>query len=176
LAGYQNIGDKQTFVGKNAGGNTATNSGAAKTFAGTAVNITTEDITIATHGFGANGTWVNVLFTQGTAALGGLVDATIYQLYIRDANTVSGLQGTRQTINTTDQLGTGHTFTPQYIYTNSTGIGYDAQTTRSNQVKLGDANVTEMMLDGIGAGIVLKSPDGTEYKLTVANGGTLVIT
>tara|TARA_R110000772_G_scaffold33245_2_gene81010 strand:+ start:5224 stop:7521 length:2298 start_codon:yes stop_codon:yes gene_type:complete len=176
LAGYQNIGDKQTFLGKNAGGNTATNSGGAKTFAGTDVNITTEDITIATHGFGANGTWVNVLFTQGTAALGGLVDTTIYQLYIRDANTVSGLQGARQTINTTDQLGTGHTFTPQYIYTNSTGIGYDAQPTRSNQVKLGDANVTEMMLDGIGAGIVLKSPDGTEYKLTVANGGTLVIT
>jgi len=106
----------------------------------------------------------------------GINYGDVYQFYIRDANTISGLEGTRQTVGITDQLGTGHSFTPQYIYTNITALGYDAQPTRDNQVKLGDANVTEVMLDGVGAGIVLKSPDGTEYKLTVANGGTLVIT
>ena len=175
-AGINNVGDKNTFLGHNSGAGTATNSGGAKTFAGTDVNTTTEDITIATHGFGANGTYINLLFTEGSAALGGLVDSTVYQFYIRDANTVSGLEGIRRTTNITDQLGTGHTFTPEYIYTNATGVGYNSQITKDNQVKLGDSNVTEVMLDGIGAGIVLKSPDGTEYKLTVANGGTLVIT
>ena len=175
-AGFLNIGDNLTFFGNNAGGNTAVNTGAVKSFDGTDVNNTTEDITITAHSFGTIGTYVNALFTEGTAAIGGLIDGATYQFYIRDANTISGLQGTRQTVDTTNQLGTGHTFTPQYIYDNATGVGYNAQVTRNNQVKLGDANVTEMMLDGIGAGIVLKSPDGTEYKLTVANGGTLVIT
>ena len=175
-AGLLSIGDNLTFFGNSAGGNTAVNTGAVKSFDGTDVNNTTEDITITAHSFGTIGTYVNVLFTEGTAAIGGLVDGITYQFYIRDANTISGLQGTRQTVDTTNQLGTGHTFTPQYIYDNATGVGYNAQVTRDNQVKLGDANVTEMMLDGVGAGIVLKSPDGTEYKLTVANGGTLVIT
>jgi len=175
-ANFSNIGDNNTSLGYLAGGNTAVNSGGAKTFDGTDVNITTEDITITAHGFGSNGTYVSVLFTEGTAAIGGLANGDIYQVYIRDANTVSGLEGTRRTTNTSNQLGTGHTFTPQYIYENTTSIGHNAQPTRDNQVKLGDANVTEVMLEGVGAGIVLKSPDGTEYKITVANGGTLVIT
>jgi len=175
-AGFLNVSDNNTFVGHSAGGNIAPNTGGVQTFDGTDVNTTTDDITITTHGFGANGTYINCAFTQGTAAIGGLTNGTTYQFYIRDANTISTLEGGRSTANITDQLGTGHSLTPEYFYTNATGLGYNAQPTRDNQVKLGDANVTEVMLDGVGAGIVLKSPDGTEYKLTVANGGTLVIT
>jgi hypothetical protein len=48
--------------------------------------------------------------------------------------------------------GTGtHTLTPQYIYTNSTAIGYNAEPTASNQVMLGDSNVTEVKSAGKGS-------------------------
>ena len=44
--------------------------------------------------------------------------------------------------------GTGHKLTPQFIYTNSTAIGYNAEPTASNQIMLGDTNVTSVVANG----------------------------
>jgi len=190
-AGFQNIGDYNTFIGFESGADIARNTGAVQSFDGTDVNTTTEDITITAHGFGANGTYVNCLFTQGTAALGGIVNNTIRQFYIRDANTISGLEGTRQTLDFLDQLGTGHTLTPQYIYTNVTALGNDAQPTKDNQVTLGDANVVEVLTSGVvitggytvatlptgvtGARAYVTDANATTFNSTVAAGGANVV-
>jgi hypothetical protein len=66
--------------------------------------------------------------------------STKYQFEIIDANTL------RLVGNITDAgSGTGHTLTPQHVYSNSTALGYNAEPTASNQVMLGDANVTQIV-------------------------------
>ena len=52
----------------------------------------------------------------------------------------------------------------------SVGIGIDAPAS-SLDVASGDVEVSQ-----IASGIILKSPDGTRYRVTVANGGTLTVT
>jgi len=46
----------------------------------------------------------------------------------------------------------------------------------SNTATIGDDSVTELHVGGNGAGVVLKSPDGTQYKITVSNSGVLTTT
>lgn len=75
--------------------------------------------------------------------------------------------------------------------TNSTAIGYGAYTTASNQIVIGNESVTQILCGQdsqaevkagklettvAGEGIILKSPDGTRYKITVANDGTVTST
>ena len=42
--------------------------------------------------------------------------------------------------------------------------------------RVNTVSVHKLAIEDISGGIIMKSPDGTEYTLTVANGGTLVIT
>ena len=81
----------------------------------------------------------------------------------------------------------------------SIGIGYNAQTTAAEAISIGantnttadgavalgtgitaaranTVSIKELELQTVGGGIFMKSPDGTVYKLTVANGGTLTVT
>ena len=55
--------------------------------------------------------------------------------------------------------------------TNSVALGAGVEANRANV-----ATVKELELQTVGGGIFMKSPDGTVYKLTVANGGTLTVT
>ena len=64
-------------------------------------------------------------------------------------------------------------------------IGRSSNANSSGSIALGlnvtagkadTVSVTELETQLAGGGITMVSPDGTEYKLTVANGGTLVIT
>jgi len=55
-------------------------------------------------------------------------------------------------------------------------IGYDAIGNGNNSATIGNAAVKELYVGGNSAGIVLKSPDGTAYKIAVANGGTITAT
>jgi len=68
---------------------------------------------------------------------------------------------------------------------NSTAIGPFSQATASSAVAIGDSvvankqstvSVTELETQLAGGGITMKSPNGTEYKLTVSDAGALVIT
>jgi hypothetical protein len=54
-------------------------------------------------------------------------------------------------------------------------IGANAVGNGNNTATIGDTSLETLHLNKSGAGIVLKSPDGTKYKLSVANGGTLSI-
>jgi hypothetical protein len=61
--------------------------------------------------------------------------------------------------------------------TNQTVIGNGAIGNGSNTTTIGNSNTTSLFLGGnAGEGIVMKSPDGTRYRVTIANGGTLTIT
>ena len=65
--------------------------------------------------------------------------------------------------------------------TNQTVIGYSAIGNGSNTVTIGNSSVTGNFFSGniesttVSGGVVLKSPDGTRYKLTIANGGTVTV-
>jgi hypothetical protein len=83
--------------------------------------------------------------------------------------------------------------------TNQIVIGYDATGLGSNTAVLGNASITttalrgnvgigttapssklqvsagDVEVDTIAKGVILKSPDGTRYRVTVANGGTLSV-
>ena len=67
---------------------------------------------------------------------------------------------------------------------NSVAIGRDASVTTTQAVALGYqtvadrsnfVTVNQLDVKTVGGGVIMYSPDGTAYKLTVANGGTLVI-
>ena len=66
--------------------------------------------------------------------------------------------------------------------TNENVFGNGAVGEGTNTVRLGNTAVTEVVTSGdvetdtIGKGFILKSPDGTRYRITVANGGALSAT
>jgi hypothetical protein len=61
--------------------------------------------------------------------------------------------------------------------TNQVVIGNDAIGNGSNTSTIGNSSTDLLYLGGkAGEGIVLRSPNNTKYKLTIANGGTLTIT
>ncbi|MGL6120214.1 MAG: hypothetical protein ACRC0V_06860 [Fusobacteriaceae bacterium] len=124
-----------------------------KTFDYTAINITTDRITIANHGFGSINNWINIRYTQGTDAITGLTNGNIYQVKIIDVNTlgfneiISGT--TKRGVDITNAgTGTGHTLTPQYAYGNINIFGNNIEPTKSNQTTIGDLNITETLLRG----------------------------
>lgn len=63
--------------------------------------------------------------------------------------------------------------------TNENVFGYGAEGAGSNTVRLGNASVTSVTTSGdietdlIGKGFILRSPNGTRYRISVSNAGTL---
>ena len=63
--------------------------------------------------------------------------------------------------------------------TNENVFGYGAEGAGSNTVRLGNASVTSVTTSGdietdlIGKGFILRSPNGTRYRISVSNTGTL---
>jgi hypothetical protein len=60
--------------------------------------------------------------------------------------------------------------------TNQIVIGYNAIGDGSNTARIGNTSTTALYVGGAAAGVVLKSPNGTAYKITVDNNGLLVTT
>jgi hypothetical protein len=91
---------------------------------------------------------------------------------------VSNASGSRTDGNTCIFLG-GSTKGSADGTTNETVIGFGATGAGTNTVRLGASNVTKVETSGdfetdaVGKGFILKSPDGTRYRITVANGGAL---
>jgi len=174
---YYNSGSYNLVLGDNSNASFKTNSGGAKTFDYTDITTATDNIHIAAHGFGTPGTWVNLLYTQGTSAITGLTSGTIYQFYIVDADNISATLGARQTVDITAAgTGTGHSLAPQYVYSGCTVVGCSLEPTGSNQILLGYGNgnlaawfdATDWNLIGglkfqIGKSVGLKS--GTDAKI-----------
>tara|TARA_R110002153_G_scaffold24619_1_gene78505 strand:+ start:536 stop:1690 length:1155 start_codon:yes stop_codon:yes gene_type:complete len=61
-------------------------------------------------------------------------------------------------------------------YTNQIVIGTTATGKGANTAVIGNDSITELHVGGDGAGIVLKSPNGTAYTITVTDAGALVVT
>jgi hypothetical protein len=138
-----------TAVGSYAWAGFYDNTSGNKTFDYTAIDATSDRITVTTHGFGSTGEWIHLKYTEGTSPITGLVSNAIYQVKIIDANTLGFYEtitgAVKHGVNITAAgTGTGHTLTPQYSYTNTTVLGANSVPSASNQVVLGDINVTEI--------------------------------
>ena len=129
-----NEGESNSAVGLNAFNTFSLDSGNAETFT---TALAGNQITVTGHSFGADGAYRNLsVSTAGTLPTG--LTTGVHQWELIDLNTLECRDGTF-----TAATGTGtHTLTPQYIYMNSTAVGYNAEPTASNQVQLGDNSVT----------------------------------
>lgn len=58
-------------------------------------------------------------------------------------------------------------------YNNQIVIGSGAVGKGADTAQIGDDNITELHVGGNGAGLVLKSPNGTAYKITVSDAGAI---
>ncbi len=135
-----NDGNYNTAFGDNSFNTFTEDTGNAKTFVDGNVDVDTDYITITSHGFGATGSYLNLKASTTGVLPTGLTAGSIYQFKIINANTIECI-----TADITAAAGGGtHTLTPQKVYTNSTAIGYNAEPDASNQIMLGDANVTEV--------------------------------
>ena len=59
--------------------------------------------------------------------------------------------------------------------TNQIVIGHNAIGEGSNTARIGNSSLTELHVGGNGAALALKSPNGTTWRISVDNSGTLVI-
>ena len=156
-AGIHNTADNYSAFGSGAGGNNEGDDNSA--FGSEAFNLFTNDtggvqeitsvdfannqVTIVGgHNFGANGEFRNLkASTTGTLPAGLGVGPDMWEI-------ISSTVLECVTDSFTD-AGTGtHELTPQLIFTNSTALGFDAEPDASNQVMLGDLNVTEVKTAG----------------------------
>jgi hypothetical protein len=119
------------------------NTSGNKNFDNTDITVSTDKIKITAHSFGSVGLYVLLKYTQGTSAITGLSNGVVYRFLIAHEDTIQCM-----TDITDAGSGTGHTFTPQYEYSNSTALGYDAEPTASNQVVLGNTSVTTVKTSG----------------------------
>lgn len=109
----------------------------------TNANVSGTTITITSHGFGSNGTYVNLKFTNisGTSP-GGLITGNTYQFLIASANTL--------TLSTLSSTGSGSfTLEKDVDKTNAIELGYNATAEKANQAILGTAaTISETRLFG----------------------------
>lgn len=146
-AGIENNLDRATIVGAQA--HRATFSGVTPlvTFTETAINPSTFEFTVGAHGLTV-GTYVTLgWFTDSGAEIAGLNPGNGYVFYVKSA-TVLRLASWTTTVPIAAIPGTRHLELPTNNYTNITVVGYAAVATASNQVTLGDANVTTLRTAG----------------------------
>lgn len=153
-------------------------------------DITGQDINIPNHGLGADGTWVNIRFTQGTSFLNGYGNGQIYQVFITDSNTITS---SVTTVGNTERgqeifsvgTGTGHIFTPTFKYNNSVAIGNTTNITKSNQIVLGNTLTEDLLINNYNFNVdqvLTATEDGYvmtyndtsgQLELQVASGGSV---
>ena len=167
-AGWYNTGNFHTSLGSFSGQyndgiwNTSLGADAFTTFTvdtGNAQDITSVDpndnrVGISGgHGFGANGTFKNLKASTTDTLPAGLISTTPEVWEIISSTVLECFSDSF----TDEGVGT-HTLTPQFIYTNSTAVGFNAEPDASHQVMLGDTNVTEVKTSGsitAGGGLTL---------------------
>ncbi len=147
----ENAGSLNTAVGGQSF-NTWTD-GITRDFTPGDTNPSLNRVTIIGHGYTAynsTGGYLSLkLSTTGTLPAGLGAGSEIWQVI--DSDTLECHS------DTFSDGGSGtHTFTPKVRYINSTALGYNAEPDASNQVMLGDTNVTEVKTSGsitsLGAG------------------------
>lgn len=170
--GYFNQGDNCTFIGYLSAYYFPEDTANAKDVADATTDVDTAQnrITITGHGFGTTGAFVNLKYSTTGTPIGNMNSGSYYSMEIIDANTLEHVI-TNITSTGTDT----HTFTPQFIYNNATTLGAEAVPTASNQVVLGDTNVTEVYTDGhLKSHKEVKDDTTTSYTLVLADRNSVV--
>lgn len=150
------------------------NTAGNKTFDYTAIDTTAKTIVVTAHGFGSNGSYVNLRYTQGTSSISGWLTNQIIQFKILDANTLvySELLSSgqyRHTNNITNAgTGTGHTLTPQFAYSNVNIFGSSMNPTMSNQTIIGNTTTVQAVIYGTRAIVGTIADDDGSTKFQVA--------
>ena len=152
LAGKNNEGALNTALGGDSFNAFTLDTGNAKNL--TSIDPANNRVTVSGgHGFGATGTFRNLKTSTTDTLPAGLEPGAILTWEIISSTILEC-----RTDSFTD-AGTGtHTLTPQFIYTNSTAVGDNAEPDASNQVMLGATNVTEVKTSGAinaGGGLTL---------------------
>ena len=150
-AGRFNDGDFNTAIGGNSFNTVTPDSGSAQNIS--SVDFANNQVTIdGGHGFSI-GNFVNLLFSSTGSLPSGLSSAFPEVWEVVNSTVLECFS------DSFTDAGTGtHTITPLIIYENSTALGYDAEPDASNQVVLGDTNVTEVKTTGAinaGGGLTL---------------------
>jgi len=145
-----NAGNYNTAFGDNAFNTWTADTGNAKTVNSVTPNYT---FTVNGHGFGEAGTYVSLKVTT-TGALPVGLDGNAHQWEVIDANTIECKTG----LFWSEGTGT-HTVTPGVNYTNSAALGYNAEPDASNQIMLGDGNITQIK----STGSIYSSGTGNNY-------------
>jgi hypothetical protein len=143
-SGYYNKGINNTAIGDNAYSTFVLDTANAKTANdSTDIDMATGNITITAHGFGNATDEIELWYTTSGTSIQWLEVDAVNKFTVIDANTIQHEYGYF------DSKGSGtHTFTPQLIVTNTTSIGANSAPTKSNQVMLGDVNVSEVYSSG----------------------------
>ena len=123
-------------------------------------------------GTGALDSLVNSDFnvSLGSSSLGGLVTG---ERNVAMGSSAGGVN--RNSLNDSVFVGHGSSSNSDG-QTNQIVIGATATGNGSNTATLGNNSITELHVGGNGAGLVLKSPNGTAYTITVTDAGALVVT
>jgi hypothetical protein len=82
--------------------------------------------------------------------------------------------GTNAAVAVEDGIAIGHNSDVNDTHTSSVALGATVQTNAANQVAIG-ARDLEIQANGT-KGLVLRSPNGTRYRVTVSDAGALVVT
>jgi len=187
-AGYSNTtGQYNSFVGLNSGYSNTT--GSYNSFAGVyagcffadgATPLTDPEysIYIGYNAKGKDNSDNNSVVIGGNAPIGlganttviGTSATTLTRLFGNIGAGVDSPSAAIHTIKTTEQLRLGYDVT-NYFSATVSSVGNVTLDTTGGTIYTPDT--VENTANG--AGIVLKSPDGTRYRITVANGGTLSI-
>lgn len=163
-SGTYNQGYNNVFIGYQSGYETTPDMTTAKEIldASTDVNTAQNRITIVGHGFGNTGDYVNLRYNTTGDPMAGTSNDKDYQFDIVDANT---LHFSDVYINS---IGSGtQTLTAHEIHNNTFLLGANTKSTKSNQIVLGDANVTEVVM-GNGDVIYPTSVSGNYVTLDTA--------
>ncbi|WP_100812996.1 hypothetical protein [Microbacterium lacus] len=166
-AGVANTSGAGTFIGYQAG--LATTTGRVTAVgSSSALEMTTGNGLFVGHQAGYGLTPANAPKTDQLAVLIGdfanrsVPSATFLEGYVGVG--YGAVVGASNTVAVGRDANAGHA--------SSVALGASSQTSAVNQVMVGDRDIESTRTGG---GITLKSPDGTRYKVTVANGGTLAV-
>jgi hypothetical protein len=163
-------------AGKNLIGNNNTSIGSLSNFTNDFANASSKTYTVATNNTitsTSHGFTVGSIVTFG-AQLGTIANtAPPFYFKVLDANTLETYPNTLTNL-TVGQTSTGAiNIATVKDFSNTTTIGYNAQATKSNQVALGDANVTELLLGGtlaLDKAALVAAADGTPLVIRTING------
>lgn len=99
-------------------------------------------VTVTGHNFATAGKQILLRYTNTSGSVSALVDNEIYLFTVIDDNTLYNPIMVKN-----GNVGSGR-LTAQYTYLNSTAIGANSMPTQSNQIVLGDTNVTQTLTYG----------------------------